>query len=104
MKVRWFHTVSMAGLLAAVAVSAQAQDDYALKASGTNPLYPAVSAEATFVGKVAPAAEETHGLNAEETNPFYAGINRAESVTFTGGVAPMVGDPSLKAADVNPLY
>jgi hypothetical protein len=23
---------------------------------------------------------------------------------YSGGAAPMIGDPSLKAADVNPLY
>ncbi len=103
MKIRWSHTVSMMGLLAAVAVSAHAQDDYSLKAAGVNPLYPGVSAEVVSVGGEAPAVGD-HALNAADTNPLYAGIGRAESVSYTGGVAPVIGDPSLKAADVNPLY
>jgi hypothetical protein len=103
MKIRWFYTVSTMGLLAAVAVSAHAQDGYTLKASGVNPLYPTVSAEVASVGGGAPA-EGDHALNAADKNPFYLGIGRAESVSFTGGAAPTVGDPSLKAADVNPLY
>jgi hypothetical protein len=103
MKIRWFHTVSMAGVLAAMAVSAHAQDDYTLKAAGVNPLYPVVAAEVVSVGGVAPT-EGDHALNAAEKNPFYVGIGRADSVLYTGGAAPVMSDPSLKAADVNPLY
>lgn len=102
MKSRWFHTVSLAGLLAAVAVSANAQD-FALKAEGVNPLYPALSSQVALVGAAAPA-EADHALNASDKNPFYAGVGRAESVMYAGGAAPRISDPSLKAADVNPLY
>lgn len=103
MKIRWFQTVSMAGLLAAVAVGAHAQGDDTLNAAGVNPLYPAVSTKPASEGGIAPT-EGDHALHAADTNPFYLGMGRAESVSFSGGAAPTLSAATLNATDVNPLY